>query len=124
MITPVPKPGKDPTIIDNYRGITVTPILGKLFEKLVLLRLLEYMNVEQSDLQFGFTKNLSPTMSSLICSEVINESRMEGKREQDNSPTRQLTDTVFETIHRQILRQFTDTSEDNSPTLLFKVNDL
>ena len=45
-------------------------------------------------------------------------------REQDNSPTRQLTDTVFETIHQQILRQFTDTSEDNSPTLLFKVNDL
>ena len=43
---------------------------------------------------------------------------------QDNSPTRQLTDTVFVTIHRQILRQFTDTFEDNSPTLLFKVNDL
>ena len=45
-------------------------------------------------------------------------------RNQDNSPTIQLTDTVFETIHRQILRQFTDTSEDNSPTLLFRVNDL
>ena len=28
---------------------------------------------------------------------------------QDSSPTRQLTDTVFETIHRQILRQLTDT---------------
>ena len=77
MITPVPKSGKDPTILDNYRGITVTPILGKVFEKLVLLRLLEYINVKQSDLQFGFTKNLSPTMSSLICSEVINESRKE-----------------------------------------------
>ena len=50
--------------------------------------------------------------------------REEIRREQDNSPTRQLTDTVFETIHRQILRQFTDTSEDNSPTRLFKVNDL
>ena len=45
----------------------------------MLLRLLEYMNVEQSDLQFGFTKNLSPIMSSLICSEVINESRKDGK---------------------------------------------
>ena len=32
--------------------------------------------------------------------------------EQDNSPTRQLTDTVFETIHRQILRQLTDTLRD------------
>ena len=37
------------------------------------------MNIEQSDLQFGFTKNFSPTMSSLIGPEVINESRMEGK---------------------------------------------
>ena len=43
---------------------------------------------------------------------------------QDNSPTRQLTDTVFETIHRQILRQFTDTSRDNSPTLCSKLNEL
>ena len=79
MITPVPKSGKYTTILDIYRGITVTPILGKVFEKLVLLRLLEYINVKQSDLQFGFTKNLSPTMSSLICSEVINESRTEGR---------------------------------------------
>ena len=29
--------------------------------------------------------------------------------EQDNSPTRQLTDTDFETIHRHFMRQFTDT---------------
>ena len=50
--------------------------------------------------------------------------RTSGFRKQDNPPTRQLTDTVFETIHRQILRQFTDTFEDNSPTLLIKVNDL
>ena len=79
MITPVPKSGKDPTILDNYRGITVTPVIGKLSEKLMLLRLLESVNVDQSDLQLGFTKTLNPTMSSLICSEVINESRKEGK---------------------------------------------
>ena len=30
-------------------------------------------------------------------------------RNQDSSPTRQLTDTVFETIHRRIFRQLTDT---------------
>ena len=34
VLTPVPKSGKDPTVLDNYRGITVTPIIGKLFEKL------------------------------------------------------------------------------------------
>ena len=45
----------------------------------MLLRLLESVNVDQSDLQLGFTNTLNPTMSSLICSEVINESRKEGK---------------------------------------------
>ena len=48
VLTPVPKSGKDPTVLDNYRGNTVTPVI-------------------------------SPTMSSLICTEVINESRIERK---------------------------------------------
>ena len=39
VLTPVPKSGKDPAVLDNYRGITVTPIIGKLFEKLLLFRL-------------------------------------------------------------------------------------
>ena len=56
--------------------------------------------------------------------ELVHDCILSMQRNQDNSPTRQLTDTVFETIHRQILRQFTDTSKDNSPTLLFKFNDL
>ena len=118
VITPVPKPGKDPTIIDNYRGITVTPILGKLFEKLVLLRLLEYMNVEQSDLQFGFTKNLSPTMSSLICSEVINESRMEGK------PLYIVTidsQKAFDTVNHVILKK--QLYEEGTPLDLWNIVD-
>ena len=79
VLTPVPKSSKDHTILDNYRGSTVTPIIGKLFEKLLLLRLQETVNVNQSELQFGFTSGLSPTMSSLICTEVINEAEIEGK---------------------------------------------
>ena len=59
VLTPVQKSGKDPTVLDSYRGITVTPIIGKLFEKLLLLRLQESVNVNQSELQFGFTKDLS-----------------------------------------------------------------
>ena len=79
VLTPVAKSGKDNRLLDNYRGITVTSIIGKLFEKLISLRLLEKVNIDQSDLQFGFTKNLSPSMSALICSEVINESKLEGQ---------------------------------------------
>ena len=46
---------------------------------LLLLRLLEHVNVNQSDCQFGFTKNLNPLMSSVICSEAIVEAKMSGK---------------------------------------------
>ena len=74
ILTPVLKKSKDPTMLDNYRGITVTPILGKLFESVLLPRLSE--TFEQSSLQFGFTKGLSPVMSALIVSEARAETKL------------------------------------------------
>ena len=74
MVTPVLKKSKDPTVLDNYRSITVTPIISKLFESVLLPRLSE--TFEQSPLQFGFTKGLSPVMSALI----VSEARAEVKR--------------------------------------------
>ena len=73
IITPVHKKGKDPRTMDNYRGITVSSMLGKLFETIILNYLVE-LNSGQSELQFGFTKGLSPTMASLILSEGILDS--------------------------------------------------
>ena len=78
IITPVHKKGKDPGKMDNYRGITVSSILGKLFETVILNRL-EELNKDQSQLQFGFTKGLSPTMASLILSEGILDSIQKGE---------------------------------------------
>lgn len=74
ILTPVLKKSKDPTNLDNYRGITVTPVLGKLFEITILPRLSE--NFEQSSLQFGFTRGLSPVMSALIVSEARAETKL------------------------------------------------
>lgn len=68
IVTPVLKKSKDATNLDNYRGITVTPILSKLFEYTILPRL--SMNVDQSSLQFGFSKGLSPLMAALLISEA------------------------------------------------------
>ena len=68
ILTPVLKKTKDPTNLDNYRGITVTPVIGKLFESVLLPRLSQ--SFDQSSLQFGFTKGLSPVMSALIVSEA------------------------------------------------------
>ena len=73
ILTPVLKKSKDPTNLDNYRGITVTPIIGKLFETVLLPRISQHF--EQSSLQFGFTKGLSPVMSALIVSEARAEAK-------------------------------------------------
>ena len=74
ILTPVLKKSKDSTNLDNYRGITVTPILGKLFESVLLPRLAA--SFDQSSLQFGFTKGLSPVMAALIVSEARAEVKM------------------------------------------------
>ncbi|CAC5400024.1 unnamed protein product [Mytilus coruscus] len=65
VITPVPKKGKDLTQATNYRGITVTSAHGKVYEYLVIEKA-GLKNINQSNLQFGFTEGLSPTMGALI----------------------------------------------------------
>lgn len=60
--------------MDNYRGITVIPVLGKPFESVLLQRISQ--TFEQSSLQFGFTKGLSPVMLALIVSEARAEAIM------------------------------------------------
>lgn len=75
LINPIHKKGKDPRLLENYRGITVSSILGKLFETVVLNRLQE-LNSDQSQLQYGFTKGLSPTMASLLLSEAVLDSSL------------------------------------------------
>ncbi|MES9880822.1 MAG: reverse transcriptase domain-containing protein [Sedimenticola sp.] len=77
IVTPVLKKSKDAKILDNYRGITVTPIISKLFEYTILPRLSE--RVAQSPLQFGFTEGLSPLMAALLISEARAEVKMNTK---------------------------------------------
>ena len=61
-ITPIFKKG-DPQIFDNYRPISLLPIFGKLFEKIIYHRLYDFL-VSQNviyDKQLGFRKNRSTT---------------------------------------------------------------
>ena len=77
ILSPVLKREKDPTLIANYRGITVTAIIGKTFEFAFLYKL---KLKSETELQFGFTTGLCPLMSSL----VISESRYENKKENED----------------------------------------
>ena len=59
-ITPIFKKG-DPQLLDNYRPISMLPVFGKIFEKLIYKRLYSFltsMNVIY-DKQFGFRKSHS-----------------------------------------------------------------
>ncbi|CAC5376761.1 unnamed protein product [Mytilus coruscus] len=77
IFTLVLKKQKDPTIMSNYRGITVTPTIGKTFE----YAFMEKFNLKSKTLlQFGFTEGLSPIMSSLL----ISEARYEIKKSTEN----------------------------------------
>ena len=53
------------------RGITITPILAKTLEHIILSRISP--KCLQSPLQFGFTKELSPTMAALAITEAISD---------------------------------------------------
>jgi len=65
-IIPIHKSG-DTTCVNNFRPISMLPILAKIFEKLMLKRLLSFIKRKNliADNQFGFRKN-SSTADALL----------------------------------------------------------
>jgi hypothetical protein len=55
------KPGKLPNKVDSYRPISLLPIMSKLFEKLLLIRLQSVITKKKQipNHQFGFRKQHS-----------------------------------------------------------------
>ena len=60
-VIPIPKPGKDPGNITNYRPVSLTSCLCKTFEKMVNLRLTWVLKERKviTEMQFGSIKNRS-----------------------------------------------------------------
>jgi hypothetical protein len=58
------KPGKDPALTSSYRLISLLDTIGKLFEKLLLARILHEVNVRGlvRDEQFGFRPTYSTSL--------------------------------------------------------------
>lgn len=56
QIIMIPKPGKDLTLVDSYRPISLLPVISKIFEKLLLSKILRFLNDTQCipNHQFGF----------------------------------------------------------------------
>ena len=64
MVTPVFKKGKDALLTTNYRDITVSSILGKLFELILLSHQSHVTLNNQYTQQFVITNNLSTNFAS------------------------------------------------------------
>ena len=67
---PIPK-GRNVnlTVSENYRGITLSSVFGRIFDLIVLNRYSD--KLESCELQFGFKQNRSTAMCSMIAKEVI-----------------------------------------------------
>ena len=73
-ITPIYKKG-DPLEAENYRPISVTPTLSKIFERLILQQMMEHVikNEIINKHQFGFQKGKSSNDTVIILTEKITE---------------------------------------------------
>ena len=70
-IMPIPKNRKKSLYnSDNYRGIALSSIIGKLFDLIILSS--NESNLQTSDLQFGFKANHSTVQCTLAVNETIN----------------------------------------------------
>ena len=67
---PIPK-GRNANLTnsENYRGITLSSVFGRLLDLIILNRYSDQLN--SSELQFGFKRNRSTAMCSMIAKEVI-----------------------------------------------------
>ena len=79
-LTPVLKKGKEKTIPGNYRGITVTSLMGKVLESCLKTRLDKILGGSQNALQRGFTEGVSPLYAGLLISEAFFEAK-DGKNQ-------------------------------------------
>jgi hypothetical protein len=72
-IFPIAKPGKEASSPANYRPITLLPIVGKIFEKTILSRILEFTEDNQilRDQQFGFRARHSTTQQIMRIVETV-----------------------------------------------------
>ena len=77
ILQPIPKPGKDPSISDNYRPIVLALTLSKVFEWYILT---EYRSaVATSALQFGFKQGLcTGLVKNVIARYCFNDSSVYG----------------------------------------------
>ena len=70
-ITTIPKPGKNPSLPQNRRPISILNTIGKIYERLILNRILHHALKIIPDTQFGFVPHRSTTLQLLRITNYI-----------------------------------------------------
>ena len=103
IVKPVYKK-EDPNLVDNYRPISLLPIVSKIFEKIIFKQTYEYFakNKLLYDSQYGFRKGHSTELATIEFSDRVLESLEHGK-----TPLAVFLDLskAFDTIDHTILLQ-------------------
>ena len=69
-IVPIPKKSNvNATDSDNYRGIALSSVLGKIFDNVILVKYSDKLST--CNLQFGFKRNSSTHMCTMVLKETI-----------------------------------------------------
>ena len=65
---------EDCMILSNYRPISLLPSISKIFEKVILLQVVEYLDINSliNTSQYGFRKNYSTELASLHLIDYLN----------------------------------------------------
>lgn len=76
-VIPILKPGKDPTLPTSYRPITLLSAISKIFERIILQRLMQHIEQQQILIpeQFGFRKGHSTVHQLIRVENIINRNR-------------------------------------------------
>ena len=72
---PIQKKGKKINISGNHRGITISPIITKVMDKISLQHQKSSVIRNKDDMQYGFSEGRSGVHAAFILNECINESR-------------------------------------------------
>lgn len=71
VVIPIPKGNKDPSITDNNRGITLMPVIAKLFNRVILERYRDWFISNIPDIQGACQEKCSSIHTSMLLREAV-----------------------------------------------------
>ena len=75
MLNPIFKNKGSSKVSQNYRGITITPVLTKILETILKARIQPILMERQNPLQRGFTEKSSPMNCALLVEEIYRNNK-------------------------------------------------